>query len=80
MHAYDGCMPDPAADQLEHAVRQALTAVLDPEIRRPVTDLGMIRSVAVAPGAVVTVGVDLTVAGDPALVERLRRVAAEGTQ
>jgi len=64
-------MPDPAADTLEHAVRQALTAVIDPEIRRPVTDLGMIRSVEVGPGApagsgsFVTVGVDLTVATCP---------------
>ncbi|RMI07001.1 Mrp/NBP35 family ATP-binding protein [Cellulomonas triticagri] len=51
------------------AVREALTRVLDPEIRRPITDLGMVRSVDVdtaAPdGTRVTVGIDLTTAGCP---------------
>jgi len=51
------------------AVRDALTQVLDPEIRRPITDLGMVRSVDVdttpAAGALVTVGIDLTTAGCP---------------
>ena len=51
------------------AVREALTRVLDPEIRRPITDLGMVRSVDVdttpAAGALVTVGIDLTTAGCP---------------
>jgi len=49
-------------------VRQALTTVIDPEIRRPITDLDMVRSVdvaEVADGVAVTVGVDLTVAGCP---------------
>jgi ATP-binding protein involved in chromosome partitioning len=51
------------------AVREALTRVLDPEIRRPITDLGMVRSVDVdttpAAGVLVTVGIDLTTAGCP---------------
>ena len=51
------------------AVREALTRVVDPEIRRPVTELGMVRSVDVdtaAPGGTrVTVGIDLTTAGCP---------------
>jgi len=49
-------------------VRQALTTVIDPEIRRPITDLDMVRSVdvaEVADGVAITVGVDLTVAGCP---------------
>lgn len=51
------------------AVRTALEAVIDPEIRRPITELGMVRSVDVdteAPGGTrVTVGIDLTTAGCP---------------
>ncbi|MFC4554261.1 Mrp/NBP35 family ATP-binding protein [Georgenia faecalis] len=43
----------------------ALATVLDPEIRRPITDLGMVRSVDVADGGAVTVGIDLTTAGCP---------------
>lgn len=50
---------------LEARVRDALSGVLDPEIRRPITDLGMVRSVEVAPSGHVAVGVDLTVAGCP---------------
>jgi len=60
-------MPTPSAD----AVRAALTGVLDPEIRRPITDLGMVRTVLVDGGRVV-VGVDLTVEGCP-LKDTLRR-------
>lgn len=51
-------------DGLAAAVREALTGVLDPEIRRPITDLGMVRSVLVD-GGTVTVRVDLTVAACP---------------
>lgn len=51
------------------AVRAALEHVIDPEIRRPITELGMVRSVDVDTshdaGAVVTVGIDLTTAGCP---------------
>ena len=36
----------------EQAVRAALAAVLDPEIRRPITELGMVGAVATAPGLV----------------------------
>jgi ATP-binding protein involved in chromosome partitioning len=45
-------------------VRTALDAVLDPEIHRPITELGMLRSLVETDG-VVQVGVDLTVAGCP---------------
>ena len=38
-----GTMPDPT-DPLLDAIREALTHVLDPEIKRPITDLGMVRS------------------------------------
>ncbi|MEU4388756.1 P-loop NTPase [Promicromonospora sp. NPDC023805] len=73
---------------LEARVRDALTGVLDPEIRRPITDLGMVRSVVVSessttgtsptagPGAHVTVGVDLTVAGCPMKSTLIKDVTA----
>jgi ATP-binding protein involved in chromosome partitioning len=68
---------------LETRVRDALTGVLDPEIRRPITDLGMVRSVVVSttgtgsePGAHVTVGVDLTVAGCPMKSTLIKDVTA----
>jgi ATP-binding protein involved in chromosome partitioning len=47
------------------AVRTALAKVNDPEIRRPITDLGMVKDVQVGPDGAVTVGVYLTVAGCP---------------
>ncbi|SHN33497.1 Mrp/NBP35 family ATP-binding protein [Cryptosporangium aurantiacum] len=49
----------------EADIRTALAGVNDPEIRRPITDLGMVESVAVHPDGVVEVAVLLTVAGCP---------------
>ena len=49
----------------EEQVREALTRVIDPEIRRPITDLGMVESVEISEDGVVTVGVLLTVSGCP---------------
>ncbi|WP_329311060.1 Mrp/NBP35 family ATP-binding protein [Streptomyces sp. NBC_01262] len=46
-------------------VRQALSTVLDPEIHRPITDLGMVKDVRVSADGTVTVSVYLTVAGCP---------------
>ena len=69
-------MPSVDPDALVDAVRAELTRVLDPEIRRPITDLGMVRSVDVGPdgagGTLVTVGLDLTTPGCP-LKETLTR-------
>ncbi|MCL2453825.1 MAG: Mrp/NBP35 family ATP-binding protein [Micrococcales bacterium] len=56
-------------------VRSALAGVLDPEIRLPITDLGMVRSVEESDG-VVTVGLDLTVAACP-MKDTLRRDVTE---
>ena len=56
-----GRMAAPTVD----AVRAALARVMDPEIRRPITDLGMVRSVDVADDGGVVVGIDLTTAGCP---------------
>src|SRR3712207_5134612 len=46
-------------------VRKALAGVQDPEIHRPITDLGMVKDVTVQPDGLVEVGVYLTVAGCP---------------
>ena len=44
---------------------QALASVQDPEIRRPITDLGMVKNVEVGTGGAVRVDVFLTVSGCP---------------
>ncbi|MEO8262356.1 MAG: Mrp/NBP35 family ATP-binding protein [Pseudolysinimonas sp.] len=58
------------------AVRAALTRVIDPEIRRPITDLDMIREVTVEAG-VAHVDLRLTIVGCPAAdtIERDVRAA-----
>jgi len=48
----------------EEDVRRALSSVDDPELRRPITELNMVRGVVVAPGRV-HVSVALTVEGYP---------------
>ncbi len=50
----------PTVEQL----RDALSTVIDPEIRRPITEIGMVRSVDVD-GSTATIGIDLTTAGCP---------------
>ncbi|WP_059013213.1 Mrp/NBP35 family ATP-binding protein [Streptomyces specialis] len=49
----------------EEAVRNALKRVNDPEIHRPITELGMVKSVDIAADGTVTVGVYLTIQGCP---------------
>ncbi len=53
-------------------VTQALSRVLDPDIRRPITELGMVKDVAIAPEGSVRVEVWLTVAGCP-MKEKITR-------
>lgn len=53
-----------AADPSE-AVRRAVGAVIDPELRRPIAELGMVRDIAVSRG-VASVGIVLTIVGCPA--------------
>jgi ATP-binding protein involved in chromosome partitioning len=55
---------------LTEAVTAALAGVQDPEIRRPITELGMVERVAVSPDGTALVRVLLTVAGCP-MRERL---------
>ena len=54
-------MTHPSADQ----VRAALASVNDPEIRRPITELGMVESVEVDAAGHVAVTILLTVSGCP---------------
>jgi ATP-binding protein involved in chromosome partitioning len=53
------------------AIQAALATVNDPEIRRPITELGMVRSAVVGDDGVVRVELLLTVAGCP-LKDKLR--------
>jgi ATP-binding protein involved in chromosome partitioning len=46
-------------------VTAALATVNDPEIRRPITDLDMVKSIDIQPDGTVLVGIYLTVAGCP---------------
>lgn len=46
-------------------VRQALRAVVDPELGADIVDLGMVRRVDVSPAGAVTVSIALTIAGCP---------------
>ncbi|MFD5477739.1 Mrp/NBP35 family ATP-binding protein [Streptomyces hawaiiensis] len=46
-------------------VREALSEVLDPEIQRPITDLGMVKEITVGADGTVLVGIYLTVSGCP---------------
>jgi ATP-binding protein involved in chromosome partitioning len=64
----------PAAGVDEQAVRAALTKVEDPEIHKPITDLGMVKDVRLEPGGTVTIAVWLTVAGCPMRDTITRRV------
>ncbi|MGA5301440.1 Mrp/NBP35 family ATP-binding protein [Nucisporomicrobium flavum] len=52
------------APAIEEAVQAALATVDDPEIRRPITELGMVKGFTVA-GSKITVELLLTVAGCP---------------
>lgn len=54
-------VPPPSTEQ----VTAALAKVNDPEIRRPITDLGMVKNIEVAADGKVRVDVYLTVAGCP---------------
>jgi ATP-binding protein involved in chromosome partitioning len=54
-------MSPPTAEQ----VTRALAGVNDPEIHRPITDLGMVKNIEISPDGTVRVDVYLTVAGCP---------------
>jgi ATP-binding protein involved in chromosome partitioning len=54
-------MSTPTAEQLT----AALSTVIDPEIRRPITEIGMVKSASVDADGVAHVGIYLTVSGCP---------------
>jgi len=64
---------DPA--DLTTAIRAALAKVIDPELRRPITELGMVKSIDVEPGGGVHVQIYLTTASCPKKSEISERVA-----
>jgi ATP-binding protein involved in chromosome partitioning len=70
----------PASEGLAGAVRGALERVIDPEIRKPVTELGMVGDVAVDASGRASVALKLTIVGCPAAttIERDVRDAAAG--
>ncbi|GAB3609858.1 P-loop NTPase [Humibacter ginsengiterrae] len=53
------------ADAID-GVRSALARVIDPEIRRPITELGMVDDVSVDAAGRASVGIKLTIVGCPA--------------
>ncbi|KQU35635.1 MULTISPECIES: Mrp/NBP35 family ATP-binding protein [Nocardiaceae] len=64
----------------ESDVRSALARVNDPEIRKPITELGMVKSVALGNDGSVDVGIYLTTAGCPMKTEisdRVRKAVAD---
>ncbi|RVW10423.1 MRP family ATP-binding protein [Prescottella agglutinans] len=58
----------------ETAVRTALSKVQDPEIRKPITELGMVKSIAIGDDGSVDIGIYLTTAGCPLRTEITQRV------
>jgi ATP-binding protein involved in chromosome partitioning len=66
-------MPEQPND-LAAAVRAALAKVIDPELRRPITELGMVKSVTVEPDHTVHVEIYLTTSACPKKTEIADRV------
>ncbi len=58
----------------ESAIRAALSKVDDPEIGKPITDLGMVKSITVGDAGAVDIVVYLTTAGCPLRTEITNRV------
>jgi ATP-binding protein involved in chromosome partitioning len=67
----DKHQPDTVGQPTQDAVMAALATVQDPDIHRPITEIGMVKSVQIAADGVVDVAVLLTVPGCP-LKDRIR--------
>ena len=63
-------------NEREQAVRAALAGVIDPELRRPITELNMVKSVAVAEVGAVVVEIYLTTGACPKKTEITDMVTA----
>src|ERR1700739_1354036 len=63
-------MSDPTTD-----VRAALAKVIDPELRRPITELGMVKGIEVSSDGDVHVEIYLTTAACPKKTEISKRVS-----
>ncbi len=64
----------------ESAIRAALARVDDPEIRKPITELGMVKGIDIRDSGDVHIGIYLTIAGCPMKTEisdRVTRAAAD---
>lgn len=59
----------PEHSDLASSARAALTKVIDPELRKPITELGMVKSVAIGPDAQVHVEIFLTTSACPKKTE-----------
>ena len=62
--------------ELEKSVRAALAKVIDPELRRPITELNMVKSIDVGPNGAIHVGVYLTISACPKKAEITERITA----
>ena len=63
----------------QEQVLEVLAGVEDPEIKKPITELGMVRDVVIGPDGRVVVGVFLTVSGCPLKETITREVTAAVT-
>src|ERR1700752_4669367 len=63
-----------SSPELQSAVRAALAKVIDPELRRPITELGMVKSVTIDTDAGVHVEVSLPTSACPKKTEISERV------
>jgi ATP-binding protein involved in chromosome partitioning len=63
------------AAELTAAIRTALAKVIDPELRRPITELGMVKDVEVGRDGSVLVTINLTTASCPKKTEITDRVS-----
>lgn len=71
-----GAMANSASPPTVEQVNSELKTVQDPEIHRPITDLGMVKDVVIDPDGTVRVSVYLTVAGCPMKETITRDVSA----
>lgn len=65
--------------ELEKSIRAALSKVIDPELRKPITELNMVKSISVTDGGAVHVEIYLTTDACPKKTEITERVTAAVT-